>query len=98
MSPIARNLLYAKTKAQFLSDLVNKTLKTGFLQEGSNVSPCIHAGRPDQNSWIPKRISVLTGPTIHFVGFVMRGLGIYDPRRKKTGLQGFQPGPTQTGL
>ena len=24
--------------------------------------------------------------------------GIYEPRREKTGLRGFRPGPTQTGL
>ena len=23
---------------------------------------------------------------------------IYEPRREKTGLRGFRPGPTQTGL
>ena len=24
--------------------------------------------------------------------------GYYEPRREKTGLRGFRPGPTQTGL
>ena len=30
--------------------------------------------------------------------FVPNTLGLYEPRRQKTGLRGFRPGPTQTGL
>ena len=33
----------------------------------------------------------------HNVGFLMRRL-TNEPRREKTGLRGFRPGPTQTGL
>ena len=28
----------------------------------------------------------------------VRSLPSYEPRREKTGLRGFRPGPTQTGL
>ena len=33
------------------------------------------------------------------MGHVMKNLLLaYEPRSEKTGLRGFQPGPTQTGL
>ena len=31
-------------------------------------------------------------------GYDTHGYGIYEPRSEKTGLRGFRPGPTQTGL
>ena len=45
------------------------------------------------------------GPTFQFdvprlkFGAVSYGMSlIYEPRREKTGLRGFRPSPTQTGL
>ena len=37
-----------------------------------------------------------TSPKLHAVFFLI--IIIIEPRRKKTGLRGFRPGPTQTGL
>ena len=33
---------------------------------------------------------------MYYVGIFM--MNIYEPRCEKTGLRGFRPGPTQTGL
>ena len=36
-------------------------------------------------------------PTI-FIKSLFSCPGLFEPRREKTGLRGFRPGPTQTGL
>ena len=32
------------------------------------------------------------------VSFILHSMDIFEPRCEKTGLRGFRPGPTQTGL
>ena len=35
---------------------------------------------------------------LHYLSPETELVRIYEPRREKTGLRGFRPGPTQTGL
>ena len=41
-----------------------------------------------------RKIVFASGPSKH----PMLSQTMYEPRREKTGLRGFRPGPTQTGL
>ena len=43
--------------------------------------------------------STQSGQKLPFVNmYIVLRLLLYEPRREKTGLRGFRPGPTQTGL